>query len=320
MNADRRGTSLTRWAARLATAGIVVGTGLAALPASAAFPGQDGLIVFASNRTGHFEVFGMNPGGNHLQQLTAFNKTSRGPAMSPDGQRIAFGSTRESNNLQIYVMNADGTAVSRLTFDSVIDANPAWSPDGTRIAFESNRYGYAQIFVMNADGTGLSQLTSGSLDHEGPSWSPDGTRIAYGVGVNCGDCANKTGIGNLEVHVINVDGSDDQVLESEPFIAGIPLNTSRHPDWSPDGTAITYASTRTGTLQVWVMKSDGSSPMQVTNDPVSDQFSRFSPDGTKLVYQSGADISVINVEGTGEKALTDGTYANVMPNWAPAAD
>ena len=60
--------------------------------------------------------------------------------------------------------------------------------------------------------------------------------------------------------------------------------------------------------------------MQVTNDPVSDQFSRFSPDGTKLVYQSGADISVINVEGTGEKALTDGTYANVMPNWAPSAD
>ena len=293
---------------------------MVAIPANAALPGDDGLIAFASSRTGHFEIFAMNPGGNHVIQLTAFNKRSRGPAISPDGQRIAFSSTLYSSNLQIYVMNADGSNVTRLTFDAATDANPTWSPDGTRLAFESNQKGYAQIFLISADGGATGQLTSGNQDHEGPSWSPDGARIAYGTGVNCGDCTNQTGVGNLEVHVINVDGTGDQVLESEAFIAGIALNTSRHPDWLPDGSRITYASTRSGSLQIWVMNADGTAQTQVTNDPVSNNFPRFSPDGTKLVYQSGAEIHVINPVGTGEKNLSNGAGPDVMPNWGPSSD
>jgi len=292
-----------------------------AIPANAAVPGDNGLIAFASSRTGHFEIFAMNPGGNHVTQLTAFNKRSRGPAVSPDGRRIAFSSTLYSGNLQIYVMNADRSNVTRLTFDAATDANPTWSPDGTRLAFESNKKGYAQIFVMSVDGGAVAQLTNGNQDHEGPAWSPEGARIAYGTGVNCGDCANQTGVGNLEVHVINVDGTGDQVLESEAFIPGIALNTSRHPDWSPDGSQITYASTGSGSLQIWVMNADGTGPARVTNDPVSNNFPRFSPDGTKLVYQSGpAEIHVINPVGTGEKNLSDSTGADVMPNWGPSSD
>jgi Tol biopolymer transport system component len=305
---------------RLALLAVAATLAVGAIPANAALPGDNGLIAFASSRTGFFEIFAMNARGHHVSQLTAFNKRSRGPAVSPDGRRIAFSSTLQSNNLQIYVMKADGSNVTRLTFDRATDANPAWSPDGTRLAFESNRNGSAQIFLMNADGGAVVQLTSGNQDHEGPSWSPDAEQIAYGTGVNCGDCANQTGVGNLEVHVINVDGTQDQVLESEAFIPGIALNTSRHPDWSPDGNRITYASTRSGSLQIWVMNEDGSEQTQVTNDPVSNNFPRFSPDGSRLVYQSGAEIHVIRPAGTEEKNLSSGAGADVMPNWGPASD
>jgi Tol biopolymer transport system component len=58
------------------------------------------------------------------------------PAYSPDGRKIAFGSSR-SGDFEISVMNADGTETRRLTHSPGLDARPAWSPDGARIDFAS---------------------------------------------------------------------------------------------------------------------------------------------------------------------------------------
>ena len=85
------------------------------------------------------------------------------PVWSPDGERIAFVSSRD-DNFEIYVMNADGSEPANLTNNSADDYSPAWSPDGKYIAFVSkrdgNRDGNREIYVMKADGSEPTNLTS----------------------------------------------------------------------------------------------------------------------------------------------------------------
>ena len=96
------------------------------------------------------------------------NGSHRGPAISPDGTKIA---TTYKQNVQweVHVMNVDGSGEVRLTETpmSIIteqhlkglearawnNAAPAWSPDGSQIAFITDRNGSYEIWVMNADGS-----------------------------------------------------------------------------------------------------------------------------------------------------------------------
>ena len=88
------------------------------------------------------------------------------PAISPDGEKIAFMSRREGN-WDIYVINADGSNLQHLTRSSAQDGLPAWAPDGNAIAFVSDRGGIWAVWVMTPDGKGHTQL----FTMEGP---PDG--------------------------------------------------------------------------------------------------------------------------------------------------
>lgn len=338
MNRLRRpGTLLRRAAPLIAAAGVVFGAGLAALPAMAAFPGDNGKIVFASNQSGSFEIYSMNPDGSGVAQLTNLHQCARGAWVSPGGTRIAFHSTPPGavpcagGRWDVYTMNADGTGITQLT-NSGYNAVPAWSPDGTKIAFVSNRNrtttGSCQVFEMNADGSNPTQVSqiSTSTGLGGVSWSPDGAQIAYGTAVGTTFCPGPTGTAQLQIHVMNAaDGSNDTVLESEAFISGIPFNTSRHPDWSPDGSQITYASTRNGDLQIWSMNADGSGKTQVTSDPnTPENFSRFSPDGTAVVFQAawsqGTQLRIVGVDGSHEVKVTNGESRDVQPSWGPATE
>lgn len=98
--------------------------------------------------------------------------------------------------------------------------------------------------------------------------------------------------------------------------------------FSPDGKWICFTSRRSGDTEVWVMRADGSDPVQITHAKGYDGGPFFSPDGKRLVYRSdrkGNDLLQIFVadlafDGTGkitgvsaERQLTDD--ANV--NWGP---
>ncbi len=99
------------------------------------------------------------------------------------------------------MVNADGTDETNVTNTNAGDTFPAWSPTGDKIAFLT--YGGAgEIFVMNADGTNSIRLTDSyvRLFAGHFAWSPDGTRIAFS--------RFSTQEGNLEIYVVNVDGSD----------------------------------------------------------------------------------------------------------------
>ena len=73
-----------------------------------------GRIAFMSDRTGDWDIYGMNADGTAVTNLTHDrNADDQTPAWSPDGARIAFLSTRDGEQ-QIYLMNADGSHPQRL--------------------------------------------------------------------------------------------------------------------------------------------------------------------------------------------------------------
>lgn len=212
-------------------------------------------IAFVSRRTGSDEIYVMNADGSGLTQLTATIGTDRAPAWSPDGSKIAWESKRDGND-EIYVMNANGSSETNLTKHFADDSHPAWSPDGTRIAFHSDRdanKGY-EVYVMNPNGTGVVNLTNNAADFDArPAWSPDGSKLAF---VSSRD-------GNLEIYMMNANGSGQTRLTSHPEL-------DSYPEWSPDGSSIAFRSDRTGNVEIYMMKADGSSPANRTNNQATD--------------------------------------------------
>ena len=82
--------------------------------------------------------------------------------------------------------------------------------------------------------------------------------------------------------------SDAQVATSQGF--------NRAPDFSPDGSKIAFESDRTGTVEIWTCKKDGSDLMRLTNFGAA-QFTgppRWSPDGQKIAFGSALGEPVAN--------------------------
>ena len=117
-----------------------------------------------------------------LQRLTVgrfYDNLS--PTYSPDGQRIAFVSTR-AGLPQIYAMAADGTdqqLFAPFDYGATGSSNaPEWSPDGQTVAFHRDVGGTLQVFVLDARTRAVRQLTSVGRN-EDPTWAPDSRHMAF---------------------------------------------------------------------------------------------------------------------------------------------
>jgi TolB protein len=142
------------------------------------------------------------------------------------------------------------------------------SPDNSQIAVShhSQEDAKSRIYILPLKGG-----RPGLVTEKGPSylhgWSPDGKTLAY--------CAERDG--QYDIYTISVNGGEELQLTNLPGL-------DDGPEYSPSGEHIWFNSTRTGLMQVWRMRPDGSNPEHKVNEEANCWFPHVSPDGKWVVY------------------------------------
>lgn len=297
---------------------ILAGT---AVPASAAFPGRNGLIAVSfvydqEPELGPFRyesgielrrpdrgpsaparrVIGctkVTGGSAALQGHCSFQYFSS-PAFSPDGRWIAF-----ATGTRIALVRADGGGLRLLPAAGGLPGNPTWSPGGGRILFDAARRpggeGTRDLWVASATGAGMPRRVV--RDASDPSWSARAL-IAF---VRRGRVwvARSTGARSHPVSRAGASG----------------------PDFAPRGDRLVYATSR-GPLTV--VGADGRRRAELDAGPYDASDPAWSPDGRRLAWDTfDGPVYTGDVSGQNPRPISDagvgGTYdfGSTAPSWQP---
>lgn len=185
-------------------------------------------------------------------------------------------------------MSPDAGAVDGGPSDAAGDISPA-------IVFVSKRSANADIWRMNPDGTNATNLTSSGAAESAPRWSPSGDRIAF--------LSDRTG--TMELFVMKADGSDVvNVSHGQAF---------EDAAWSPDGKTLAFSSKRGGSVEIYAAAADGGGAQALTTG--GGAAPDWSPDGTRIVFEKGSVIAVMDASGANAVAITTGIDRS--PKWRP---
>ncbi len=231
---------------------------------------------------------------SNIRQITRAPEIEYEPAISPDGREVAY-TAGFGRNMHIYVRDLGGGRAFPLTADRPgTQINPRWTPDGRSIAFVEFRGtpvfptvgSVAESRLIPRLGGPTRTIATGSL------WGIHGDRVLYQRGDS--------------VFLGSLGGG------APAFVASVPQSHSFA--WSPDGQRIAYVQgnldfIQAGTLGnvapswIWIMRVDGSDPVQVTRHPSLNVSPVWLPDGRHLLFISNRDgprdIYVIQVDGSG---------------------
>lgn len=118
-------------------------------------------IVFASDRTGIFDLYTTSLNGGPVRQITSDSGFDFDPRWSPTGNDIAFLRDNGTGDNDLYVVHANGTGLHQLTATpSLVEFGPAWAPDGSEILFFSTSGGPTQLYAMSPAGGAPTRLST----------------------------------------------------------------------------------------------------------------------------------------------------------------
>jgi len=201
-------------------------------------------------------------------------------ALQSSAGQIVFSSNR-SSAWRIWQVNPDGSNLRQLTKQDTDDndVDPVFSADGESILFTSTRGGKTAIWRMQADATKPERICDGDQ----AEWSPDGKKIVL----------------RRNEQILTRDlatGSEKQLSPADwPHCSG--------PAWSPDGKSIAFAARWDAGNGVFIVPADGGKPVKVYDQQGACE-PHWSPDGSRLVYETETHICTINPDGTKNRVIT----------------
>ncbi|MBV9502824.1 MAG: protein kinase [Acidobacteriaceae bacterium] len=196
-----------------------------------------------------------------IQPLTSQAGWEQSPALSPDGQSVAFTWTDKLDGpRQIYVKRLSENDPVKLTSDDSKGpiGDLVWSPDGTRIAFKrANKEFQKSGALYSIPSTGGEEKKLVDVANPNVSstidWSPDGTELAFSDDLR--------GAQRLAIYLFNLRTGKQWKLTSPPAEDWGDWD----PEFSPDGRTVVFKRV----VEFWAddlyaVPVTGGSPRRVT--------------------------------------------------------
>ncbi|HEX4949500.1 MAG TPA: S9 family peptidase [Blastocatellia bacterium] len=290
------------------------------------------------------EIWMVTANGGSPRRFT-MGKNDTAPNWSPDGQWLAFISTRgtgEAARPQIYLISPFGGEADKLTDSKTGVTSFTWSPDSKRIAYVAQvplteaeekkqkdkddaqvvdtNFRFSHLWTMDVDSKKATEIVKADLVLSDPQFSPDGKRLSY----TAHPTPRADDGSRSDIYIANADGSGTPRKLYEN--AG-PDNGAR---WSPDGKWISFSSrdAKNGTLGfpgLHVIAAEGGTPRQITpNFDRSASPGVWSRDGATIyfsaVQRTTSQLFSVPVAGGEVRMLTSGDAILGTPTFNDSKD
>ncbi len=225
---------------------------------------------WARDESSVLELYHIDTGRREV--LAEFSEVIEAPNWSKDGGYLVYNC---GGRLYRFDLASRKSAVIPTGSAQRCNNDHVLSPDGSAIAIShmTEADGLSRVYTMPISGGEPRLVTP-----EGPSylhgWSPDGKTLIY--------CAQRAG--EFDIYSIPAGGGQERRLTDAPG-----LNDG--PEFDNTGEYIWFNSVRTGLMQAWRMRADGSGQTQMTFcQDRNTWFPHVSPNGqlvVMLAYRKG---------------------------------
>ena len=262
---------------------------------------------------------------------------ARFPAPSPDGSKLSF-----SYYGDIWIVDATGGRAERLTVSVGYEGRSFWPPDGKWLAFQTDRWGNQDICIMPANGSKPPERLTYYSSNDGLyGWTPDSRYVIFGssrhtlmsslyrVSIDAGLPEPITDFRAGEICFLPQGNKFYYVRGgaswwrrryrggngSDIWLKELPNGKSRRltdspgrdnePMYSQIDKKLYFLSNRGESLvnNIWRMKSDGTSPEQVTFEEEEVHFPEMANSGNLLVYECFGYLYTYNIQTCEKKRL-----------------
>ena len=226
--------------------------------------------------------------GGVLNEIAAMDRIV-GPAISPDGTRVAF-AARQNDISDIWVQNLESGVRSRISSVETPDFQPVWSTDGSVIAWRSDVSGNAEIVWRPEDkSSGVSPLISTDAGDRPWGWTPDGQQFVFtSFDFATGSDVWLAKVGSARASKLT-PALNSEFQEISPRV-------------SPDGRLLAYCSDETGKYQVYVRPFPTGADVQRVEGSGGCE-PRWASGGKELFYLSDKELMVVPVSSSRELKL-----------------
>jgi Tol biopolymer transport system component len=222
---------------------------------------------------GRVILFGPYQGNNNVWKTSIVDLDGSNPQVlgdgdgnfSPDGSKVAFSRTLETDQQGIYITDLVSGETTQLPGTGQGDFNPMWSPDGSQISFNRGM-GLFELYAINADGTNLRRLTYDRGQEFAVGWMPDGQHLLYTLP---GALYQQTD------HLVDVQTGKIEYFSNDEFLG-----------MSPDAKYKITAERDPANMDAWVSyfsNVDDSNRWPLVESDTVLQYPIWSPDGEWLL-------------------------------------
>ena len=259
-------------------------------------------IVFSASQdlvwNNHLWMSRFSGGSRH--EITTGTGREEAPTVAPDGNTIAFASTRLRYTVQQIPIWNNGQDTPARSPAAASQESAAWSPVREEYAFVTDHSGIPEIWLKDTHSGWQRKIVSGkdfpdtTLFLSDISFSPEGERIAYRRGGEHSDA--------IWISALAGEAPFRIARESTGAI-------QRSPTWSPDGNWIAYSSLRSGKPVLMKARSDGSgSPVMIRADAGTHPV--WSPDGQSIATLGAMGLSIVSADGSATRSISSGEWLN----------